>query len=178
MDISSIVKLIMSLFTYHTGRLEESSEKQPSKSPASEPGVKVVDGYYIWNKREFFKLDKYFNTEEFQCQCTHESCVEQRISAELVDKLYAIREELGRPLKVTSGFRCEKHQADLRKAAVNTVVAKKSTHELGDAADIRPADRNMEGFEELCDPWFFSIGIAKTFLHVDLRDDKERRWNY
>lgn len=175
MDMSSIVKLVMSLFTYHTGRLEKSSEKQPS---VKVPEVGVDDGYYIWKKGEKFKLGSYFDTTEFVCQCKHEDCIDQKISIELVDRLDGIREDIGRPLTVTSGFRCTKHQADLRASGVNTVVAKKSTHELGNAADIRPADRNMEGFEKICDPWFFSIGLAKTFLHVDLRDDKERRWNY
>lgn len=140
--------------------------------------IKVVDEYYIWNKGTFGSLGNYFDTKEFECQCSYDTCVEQRISLNLIGRLDGIREELGRPLKVTSGFRCARHQADLRASGINTVVAKKSTHELGNAADIRPADMNMEGFEKICDPWFFSIGIAKTFLHVDLRDDKERRWNY
>ncbi len=182
MNISNIVKLIMSLFTYHTGQLEKNSGKQPSKIVEDVvvivPGIKESDGYYYWNKGQEFNLGPYFKTAEFDCQCKHDSCVEQKISIELVKKLQDVRVELARPVKVTSGFRCSKHQADLRSSGVNTVVARVSTHELGNAADIRPVDRNMTGFLEIVEKSFLSIGLAKTFLHVDLREDKERRWNY
>lgn len=142
------------------------------------PGVQEKDGYYVWNKGEVFTLGPYFKTSEFSCQCVNESCVEQKISKAIVEKLGNVRVELGKPIKITSAFRCDKHQEALRSAGVNTVVAKKSTHELGDAVDARPVDRNLEGFDEICAKQFMSIGIAKTFLHLDLRKDKIRRWNY
>lgn len=142
------------------------------------PGLKEADGYYRWNKGEIFALSPYFSTNEFDCQCSYESCVEQRISKGLIGKLNDVRIETKKPLVITSGFRCSKHQADLRNSGTNTVVAKISTHEKGDAADIRPVDRNMTGFLEITEKQFDSIGLAKTFLHVDMRTGVKRRWNY
>ena len=168
-----IAKLMKFLSTSATGESENNS-KSP-RSPSSEP--KEEEGYYIWNKGENLSLSKYFGTKEFTCHCNFPDCSKQRISKGLITKLDIIRSEIKQPLIVTSGFRCVKYQAFLRAAGVNSVVAKKSTHELGDAADIVPQNGHMEGFESICSKQFDSIGLAKNFLHVDLRIGK-RRWNY
>ena len=145
--------------------------------PSTLSGLKEEEGYYTWKKGDSLVLSKYFNTKEFTCHCQFPDCSKQRISKALITKLDNVRTELKQPLIVTSGFRCFKHQAFLRAAGVNSVVAKQSTHELGNAADIVPSNGNMEGFEDLCSKQFDSIGLAKNFLHVDLRIGK-RRWNY
>ena len=88
-----------------------------------------------------------------------------------------MREAYGRPLTVTSGFRCADKQAALRAALPpgHTAVGK-STHELGEAADVRGP--NSATLLPLLEAEFEAIGIAKTFYHVDLRVGKKRRWNY
>lgn len=127
-----------------------------------------------WKKGEKQKLGKFFSTVEFSCQCNKTTCVEQMISQELIDRLDKVREELGSPLTITSGYRCEEHQADLRKNIKG--AAKTSQHTEGKAADVRAAD--MDKLLTLLEKHFKAIGIAKNFYHVDLRDDKIRRWNY
>lgn len=136
--------------------------------------------YFIWNKGDvyFFDKNQFFKTSEFACQCTNKDCKEQRISKDLIGKLNSIRKEINEPLIVTSGFRCKKHQEFLRSSGVNTVVAKQSTHELGDAADIKPTRMRILDFLTFCAKQFDAIGIAKTFLHVDMREGKTRRWDY
>lgn len=111
------------------------------------------------------------------CNCSYKDCVEQRISKDLIQKLENVRIEVNQPLIITSAYRCTEYQTHLRSSGVNTVVAKKSTHELGDAVDVVPKDKNMEGFEDICAKQFDSIGLAKNFLHLDTRQGK-RRWNY
>lgn len=135
--------------------------------------------YFIWNKGDDIQLSKNFNSKEFDCQCTRPACVEQRISIDLVEKIELIRKEINQPLTITSGFRCFNHQQDLKdKGTVSTVIAQKSTHVLGDAVDIKiPKNNTIDTFLERCEKHFESIGIAKTFLHLDLRKGK-RRWNY
>ena len=140
--------------------------------------MRQVDGYYIWNKGDIYSFNKYFKTNEFSCQCKHPECVEQKTSIELISKLTELRKAMNEPLTVTSGFRCEAHQEDIRKSGVSTVVAKKSTHELGDAADIKPTRTPIKDFETIAARYFKAIGTAKNFLHLDLRDDKVRRWPY
>jgi zinc D-Ala-D-Ala carboxypeptidase len=136
-----------------------------------------IETHITWIKGEKIPVGKYFHSNEFMCRCNFLACQEQRISKDLVGRLDRIRERLGRPLQITSAYRCSEYQQVLRKNGVSTVVAKKSTHEDGEAADARPLDKNMEGFLQICETEFESIGIANTFLHLDTRAGK-RRWNY
>ena len=150
--------------------------------------MRIENGYYIWNKGSKSKLGDYFSTNEFDCQCHYSSCVEQKISVDLINKLNLIRIEIGSPLYVTSGFRCSRHQNDLRKELNNgkktlTVVAQTvSQHELGNAADISPRVISMTKLRKIVEKVFDSIGLAKTFFHVDTRpkkaDGTKRIWNY
>ena len=142
--------------------------------------MREENNYYIWNKGEdyFFPITKNFKTTEFQCQCKHASCKEQRISKTLIEKLVKIRGQILEPMQIHSGFRCHAHQQDLIKQEVNTVVAKKSTHELGDACDVSPIRMKIPTFMTFCAKEFMAIGIAKTFLHLDLRTGYVRRWDY
>lgn len=140
--------------------------------------MKLENGYFIWKKgakKEY--LSNWFTTKEFECQCSYDTCVEQRISKELIDKLTRIREEVKSPLFITSGFRCEKHQEDLRKKGANTVVAKKSQHELGNAVDVWCGSLTTLDFLKVCERYFKSIGVALNFLHLDTRPEY-RRWKY
>lgn len=136
--------------------------------------------YYLWNKGEVFPLagSKYFSTKEFDCHCTFSDCVEQKVSKLLICKLISLREDIAEPITVTSAFRCTKYQKKLADDGVNTVVAKKSTHELGEAVDVVPARMKISTFQVFCEKYFEAIGTAKNFLHLDLRFGKKRRWNY
>lgn len=187
MSIDVIVKLIMSLLTSRTTGSKDSSKKVvlPSSShEVKEPELTEVEGYYVWQKEYSYPLSDHFNTELFECKCSNESCKEQRIFIDLVNKLEEIRTEIGQPITITSAFRCSAKQEQLREDAKNgtgqlTVVAKKSTHESGDAVDIRPKDgKDIQGnFLKVCASKFDSIGLANSFLHVDQRKGT-RRWKY
>ena len=165
--MSKIVKQMMSQLISGITGLGSNSTSQPSQS---EPG------FYIWNKGDNISLSKYFSTKEFSCHCHFPDCKKQKISKSLVAKLGDIREEIGQPMVVTSAFRCQKYQAFLRAAGVNTVVAKASQHELGEAADIVPLDqKDIKGkFLDICGKYFDSIGLSDHFLHVDERKGKRR----
>lgn len=177
MSILKSVKNLISQLTSATSESAGSSKKAPLKPSEDKVGLKEEEGYYIWKKGENYPLSKYFSTKEFECHCNFPDCSKQRISKTLITRLDQIRIDVKQPLIVTSAYRCTKHQAFLRAAGVNSVVAQKSQHEIGNAADIVPKDQKMEGFEAVCAKQFDSIGIAKNFLHVDLRQGK-RRWNY
>jgi len=144
----------------------------------------IKDGYYIWTKNQKQPINSYFNTKEFTCQCNYSDCIEQKISVDLVERLTKLREAINSPLIITSGFRCSKHQKDLIKAGVNTVVATKSQHELGNAVDCYPLKKqiDMNTFLEKAKELFYSIGIANNFLHLDIRPKKQngeyRLWKY
>jgi uncharacterized protein YcbK (DUF882 family) len=131
--------------------------------------------YYYWPKGEKFQLGQHFSTLEFQCHCAHTSCTRQRASIELIKKLDRVRETLGAPVKINSGYRCAAKQADLKAQGYETAKGI-SQHELGNAADV--AADSMHELLSLCNGEFKAVGAARSFVHVDTRADKVRHWSY
>jgi uncharacterized protein YcbK (DUF882 family) len=137
-----------------------------------------VDNCFVWKKGENFVFNTYFSSREFSCHCSHPECIDQKIDKDLIEKLTALRELANEPLIITSGFRCAAYQVDVEKSGQSTVVAKNSQHELGKAVDIKTTRMPIKDFIQLAERTFKAIGIASTWCHIDLRDDKERRWYY
>lgn len=137
--------------------------------------MRLENGFILFDKKEKKSLSKHFSTSEFACHCSFESCVEQKIASDLINELENVREALGKPITVTSGYRCHERQEELRKKGKET-SAGISTHEQGRAADITAKD--IAALDVACTKEFDAVGVAATFIHVDLRDDKKRRWTY
>ena len=137
--------------------------------------------FYIVKKYRNLPLGKYFNSSEFSCPCS--SCLETKINAHLVEKLNAVREAFGFPIRITSGYRCPDYQEGLKARGYETAVGV-SQHELGNAVDLQPAANasgvsiGMENLRKILENYFAAIGEGRTFFHVDMRDDKTRRWSY
>lgn len=144
--------------------------------------MKIENGYHIWLKGDKLDLSPHFKTSEFSCQCVHEDCKEQKIAVEMVNRLEKIRTTSKSRMEITSGYRCTKHQEDIRKSGISTVVAAKSQHELGNAADIKLLSLTVPNSLPFIEIHFDSIGFARNFTHVDLRprraDGTKRTWNY
>ena len=82
------------------------------------------------------KITTDFERYEFACPC---GCTAQMIDPELVQKMQTIRTKLGKAIKVTSGYRCVKHNADPKVGGSRT-----SRHLYGIAADWRTRDRSVK----------------------------------
>lgn len=131
----------------------------------------------VFKKNENKKLTRNFVSKEFECRCLKD-CGNQYVSEELLNRLQSVRDEMGCPITVTSGFRCREHQEHLRGSGIKTATGI-STHELGIAVDVQVAPSKMDKLYSILEKYFKSIGVARTFFHVDLRNDKEkRRWKY
>lgn len=104
-------------------------------------------------------LSKNFTRDEFECQCG--KCTAQMIDTELVDKLQRIRDVLGVPLKITSGYRCIPHNAAVKGSSG-------SKHRYGMAADWRTANRSINPvpWASLHRPWG-SAASASTGTAVE-----------
>jgi uncharacterized protein YcbK (DUF882 family) len=113
---------------------------------------------------------KNFSYDEFDSPMQEGSG--QLMSNELIKMLDAARDLAGVPFKITSGYRVEADIERLRKAGYK--VSKNSSHLKGLAADIactNSSDRfNM--LDALLKVGFNRIGIANTFIHVDIDPDK------
>lgn len=134
------------------------------------------DQYYYWPKGLIAQISPHFTTTEFTCRCNNPNCTRQRISVELINRVEAIRNVIGRPIKVHSGFRCSFRQEELRQQGYETAKGV-SQHELGNALDMSVNPMGAE-FLNLCKSQFKAVGVALTFIHCDTRDDATRHWAY
>ncbi len=90
-----------------------------------------------------------------------------------ISRLQELRSLLNRPIEVTSGLRCLAHNERVG-------GAKNSRHLIGAAADlavVRSADR-YEMVALAMRLGFHGIGVARNFVHVDLREKGPVLWTY
>ena len=116
------------------------------------------------------KLTKNFNSNEFACPC----CGVETIDPLLVAGLQVLRDEVGVPLAVSSGYRCKKWNKHVGGSS-------KSQHLYGKAADIYPLGKiSLESLCRMAEkiPSFNKGGIgyypAKGIIHVDVRGSRAR----
>jgi len=114
---------------------------------------------------------KYFKIEEFSCP----DCGKNEISLNLVHMLDQARKIAGIPFKITSGYRCEKH---------NKEVGGKpdSEHLRGFAVDIACSNSRSRFLIErsLFLVGFDRIGEDDNFIHVGVDKNKPKnvKWRY
>lgn len=138
--------------------------------------INEENGYYTWNKLTDEKINQYFSTGELSCRCTNDSCQQQKISIDLIERLVEVRQSVDDPIIITSGFRCAKHQQALRNQGLETAKGI-STHELGNAVDIKCKNKSIDELLDAVKDNFTSYGVSKRFIHVDTRN-KSATWTY
>ena len=115
---------------------------------------------------------KYFKIEEFDCQETGENAMDTGF----LKALEHLREVCDFPFTITSGYRSPNHSIEAAKVAAGK---KLGTHAQGIAADIKVSG----GAERLAivkhaSAMGMSVGVAKTFVHVDTRKTPAMCWCY
>lgn len=127
-------------------------------------------GYYNVSKKSGTKLSEHFTSDEFDCHGSG-CCKSTMINEKLVQYLEQIRTHFGKPITVTSGYRCTTHNR-------NVGGATGSRHSKGDAADIvvqGVTPRTVAQYAESIG--VLGIGLYETsadghFVHIDARDYK------
>lgn len=120
---------------------------------------------------------KHFKFKEYDCPCDYANCNVTIVDGELLEKVENLRSRIGRPIIITGGFRCAKHQEDLREKGFETAEGR-SSHEDGKAADLYCASINGAELALAAEKvGFRNIGTAETWIHADVREG-ERRWTY
>lgn len=124
------------------------------------------------------KKSKYFRLEEFLTSSTaRQKSIENTPSWEIIEHLNelalfldGLRASWGSGIIVSSGFRCDKLNA-----AVGGVP--NSVHKIGYAADLQPANGDIEGFKRFVVDWLqgkaFDEAILErkgktTWIHIQL----------
>ena len=121
---------------------------------------------------------KYFKLSEFDCPFEEGSG--SKMNYTFLEKLDQARGLAGIPFKITSGYRTKEYNEDLIKRGYK--ASRNSSHLKGLAADISVKDSKSRFivFNSLLLAGFTRIGIADTFIHVDLDTDKTQNviWTY
>ena len=115
---------------------------------------------YVWGVDNEL-LSQNFRRYEFTCQC---GCGANDISMDLVKRLQEVRSALGQPMKITSGVRCSSHNESVGGRA-------NSSHLEGNATAVDIACANSLYRHKLLEavfPVFDRVGIARTFIHMDV----------
>lgn len=108
----------------------------------------------------------YFTNKELACKCGVCGRGEADMSPSFMAKLEAIREECGFPLPVTSGFRCQAHNAKVSGTGLH------GPHTTGHAVDIRIDRAQAHKFLGTALRYGMTgVGVSQKgrarFIHVD-----------
>ena len=125
------------------------------------------------------KKYRYFDLKEFDSPDLKGSG--SNMKHEFMVKLDDARHLANIPFKINSGFRTQEYQDDLTRRGYKTAKGR-SPHQDGVAADISVKDSRSRWvvINALMLAGFTRIGIADTFIHVDLDLDKQQNviWTY
>jgi zinc D-Ala-D-Ala carboxypeptidase len=114
---------------------------------------------------------KHFEIEEFNCKETGSN----NMSPNFLVMLDRLRELCDFPFVITSGYRSPEHSAERNKPNGG------GTHTKGIAADIAVKDGYQRYLlvEKAIELGFKGVGVAKGFVHVDLRNSNYPvMWSY
>lgn len=107
---------------------------------------------------------KYFKDPELSCSC----CGKNEMQQETVDRLDRLRELYGKPIRLSSAYRCPKHNATVSSTGAD------GPHTTGQSADILCSGADALILVGLAlHVGFTGIGIAQKgphgsrFIHVD-----------
>jgi len=128
---------------------------------------------------------KNFKVSEFACKC---GCGKADIDQRVMDMAQVIRDELGVPVQVNSGCRCEKHNTRVGGAKKTyypdgRLKSKGSNHMYGLAADLSCSKGASVMFETV--KKLYGEGKLpdldyciryKTFIHIDCGGKRNNRW--
>ena len=107
---------------------------------------------------------KWFKEKEFACKCCGQlpPLARENVKALVSEVLDPVREQLGKPIVVNSGYRCEKHNKDVG-------GVRNSQHLRGEAADIHCEDNEKLKQLIIENGKFDQLITYPTFLHVSYK---------
>lgn len=119
-------------------------------------------------------LSKNFSRREFECQGVGCCGGAAPVDSALVEALQQLRDQIEKPLTISSGFRCRTHNRRIG-------GAEGSQHTFGRAVDVLiPDGWTPETLAEEAEriPAFRAggIGVYSAWVHLDVRPNGPARW--
>jgi uncharacterized protein YcbK (DUF882 family) len=119
---------------------------------------------------------KYPSFQAIEFDCKH--CGKNEMKPEFMEKLQELRTLYGKPLRITSGYRCPKHPIEAKKTAPGA-------HASGLACDVGVTGADAHEILKLAlELGFTGIGVQQKgtgrFIHLDLMTSPNRPtvWSY
>ena len=118
---------------------------------------------------------KNFSESELACSC----CGKNEMTQETVDALQALRESIGKPLRLSSAYRCPKHNSKV------SSTGKSGPHTSGKAIDIVCSGEDaweLLSFAMIRASIWKGIGVSQKgkhesrFIHLDTIKEGNRPW--
>lgn len=113
-----------------------------------------------------------FPKHEMTCKCGE--CGLALMQPHVMDSLQVLRTRIGRPLGISSGYRCPKHNKAVRSTSTN--------HTGGWAVDIKckAGGLRYDVLSEAPRLGFTRIGIHNDFIHLDMNPNMPQKivWFY
>lgn len=121
-----------------------------------------------FKKGQKVQITKDFWSTEMDCKCKNLDCKITYIDIDHMTSLQDLRNEIKKPVKILSGFRCTKHNIAVK-------GKKGSSHLTGKATDITVDGMETEDLAKACAD-FDGRGVYKKkgFVHVDSRGYRAR----
>jgi len=117
-------------------------------------------------------LTEHFSHKEMACKC----CGECRVDGVFMSILEDIRVKYGKPMIVSSGYRCPKHNESVSETGA------KGPHTTGKAVDIAIGGKSAYNLLKAVmeDNRITGIGIKQSgssrFIHLDILEGATRPW--
>jgi uncharacterized protein YcbK (DUF882 family) len=110
---------------------------------------------------------------EIYCKCYKCDRTQEVMDSKIIAAFIMLREQIGEPITIKSGFRCPQHNRFCNGAS-------NSMHMSGSALDLMPKNYNIDEFYSLClaIPTINGLGKGKYFVHIDCRYGERTQWTY
>jgi len=124
--------------------------------------------------RKNYNDNSFFNDLELQCPTSHDVVLQEGFLSTLI----TFRMEYNKPMTITSACRSQEHNDWLRSRGYP--ASANSFHKIGNtkyntdtcAVDVACSDGvSRKDLVELALKRGWSVGVAKTFIHIDRRSD-------
>jgi lysozyme family protein len=128
----------------------------------------MKDKHKLYLRGENIMLADNFHLSELECKC---GCLATIVNTKHMENMQKLRDQIGLPIHVHSGFRCHLYNKLERPYGVGGV--EKSQHRMGCACDITVKGMSIAELAKACS-WFDGLGVYNSFIHVDSRGYKAR----